>query len=49
MLLGNIFVQYRNTNTIFGSDRWRSKTLVISLDFDMYYDLFHNITITLLP
>ena len=31
--LANIYTQYGNQNTIFGSPQWRSKTLAIALDF----------------
>ena len=32
--LGNIYRHYRNTNSLFGSDRWRSKSVAIHYPFD---------------
>ena len=33
MIRGDIFVHYRNRNSIFGASQWSSETLVLSLDF----------------
>ena len=33
MSLGNIFVQGKNKNTIFGASHWSSETLAILLNF----------------
>ena len=33
MTLGNIFIHYKNKNSLFGSEDWKSKTLAISLQF----------------
>ena len=36
LTLGNIFRQYGNKNSVFGSTAWRSDTLVVGLDFSEY-------------
>ena len=33
LVLGNIFVHYKNKKSLFGSQGWKSKTLAISLSF----------------